>query len=174
MAMMKRFATLTLFCCVLAIAAHAQKFALIDMEYILTHIPAYERANSEMEASSKKWQSEVEAVTNEAKALYENYQNTAQSLSNAQKRQKEEAIVAKEKQANDLRRKYFGPQGELYKQRESLIAPIQDQIYNAVKSISTQKGYSLVLDRASDTSIIFASPSIDISDEVLARLGYSN
>lgn len=172
--MMKRFATLTLFCCVMAIAAHAQRFALIDMEYILQHIPAYEQANSQMEASSKKWQSEVEAVTNEAKSLYESYQNTAKSLSDAQKKQREEAIVAKERQANDLRRKYFGQDGELFKQRESLMKPIQDQIYNAVKEISTQKGYSLVLDRASDASIIFASPTIDISDDILARLGYSN
>ena len=172
--MMKRFATLTLFCCVMAIAAHAQTFALIDMEYILQHIPAYEQANSQMEASSKKWQSEVEAVTNEAKSLYESYQNAAKSLSDVQKKQREEAIVAKEKQANDLRRKYFGQDGELFKQRESLMKPIQDQIYNAVKEISTQKGYSLVLDRASDASIIFASPTIDISDDILARLGYSN
>lgn len=172
--MMKRFATLTLLCCVAAMAAHAQRFALIDMEYILKHIPAYEQANSRMEASSKRWQSEVEAVTNEAKSLYENYQNTAKSLSDAQKKQKEEAIVAKEKQAGDLRRRYFGPEGELYKLRESLLAPIQDRIYNAVKEISAQKGYSLVLDRASGGSIIFASPAIDISDDILTRLGYSN
>ncbi len=172
--MMKKLAILTLLCCVTAMVAHAQKFALIDMEYILKHIPAYEQANSQMEASSRKWQSEVEAVTNEAKSLYENYQNTAKSLSDAQRKQKEEAIVTKEKEANDLRRKYFGPEGELYKQRESLMRPIQDQIYNAVKEISMQKGYSLILDRASDASIIFASPTIDISDDVLARLGYSN
>lgn len=172
--MMKRFATLTLLCCVMAIAAHAQKFALIDMEYILERIPAYSQANSQLEANSKKWQSEVEALTNEAKALYEDYQNTAQSLSDQQKKAKEEAIVAKEKEANELRRSYFGPEGELYKQRQELMAPIEDQIYNAVKIISSQKGFSLVLDRASASGIIFASPSIDISDDVLVRLGYSN
>ncbi len=172
--MMKKVVALTLFCCTMAIAAHAQKFALIDMEYILQHIPAYEEANSQIEALSQRRQSEVEAATNEAKSLYESYQKTAQSLSEAQKQQREEAIVAKEKAANELRRKYFGPEGELYQQRESLMSPIQDKIYNAVKAISTQKGYSMVIDRASDTSIIFASPTIDISDEVLTRLGYSN
>lgn len=171
---MKRLATLTLLCCVMTIAAHAQKFALIDMEYILERIPAYSQANSQLETNSKKWQSEVEALTNEAKALYEEYQNTAQSLSDQQKKAKEEAIVAKEKEANELRRSYFGPEGELYKQRQELMAPIEDQIYNAVKILSSQRGYSLVLDRASASGIIFASPSIDISDDVLVRLGYSN
>ncbi|MBF1605442.1 MAG: OmpH family outer membrane protein, partial [Prevotella shahii] len=76
--------------------------------------------------------------------------------------------------AGDLKKKYFGPEGELYKKRESLIAPIQEAVYNAVKEVSELRGYSLVLDRASDTGIIFASPKVDISNEVLARLGYSN
>ena len=87
---------------------------------------------------------------------------------------KEEEIVAKEKSAAELRRKYFGPEGELFKKREALMQPIQDEIYEAVKAISTQKGYAVVVDRASASSIIFASPNIDISNEVLAKLGYSN
>jgi outer membrane protein len=95
-------------------------------------------------------------------------------LSAEQKTKKEEEIVAKEKEAAELKRKYFGPEGELFKKRESLMAPIQDEIYNAVKAISESKGYSLILDRASDTAIIFASPKVDISNEVLSKLGYSN
>ena len=154
--------------------ASAQKCALIDMEYILKNIPAYERANEQLNQVSKKWQSEVEKVAEEAKTLYKNYQSEAVFLSEEQKGKKEEAIVAKEKEAAELRRTYFGPEGELFKKRESLMQPIQDEIYNAVKEISEQKGYSVVVDRASATSIIFASPRIDISNEVLAKLGYSN
>jgi len=156
------------------IAANAQKFALIDMEYILKKIPAYENANEQLNQISQQWQQEVEKVSEEAKSLYKNYQSASASLSDAQKQKKEEAIIAKEKEASELRRKYFGPEGELSKKRESLINPIQDEIYNVVKEISEQKGYSVVVDRASATSIIFASPSIDISNEVLSRLGYSN
>ena len=110
----------------------------------------------------------------EAKSLYDSYQASIKTLSEAQKSKKEEEIVAKEKSAAELRRKYFGPEGELFKKREALMQPIQDEIYEAVKEISTQKGYAAVVDRASASSIIFASPSIDISNEVLAKLGYSN
>ena len=105
--------------------------------------------------------------------MYKNYQSEAVFLSNEQKTQREEAIVAKEKEAAELKRKYFGPEGELYKKRESLMAPIQDEIYNAVKDISDLKGYSLILDRASDAGIIYANPKIDISNEVLTKLGYN-
>lgn len=153
--------------------AHAQKFALVDMEYIMSNIPAYERANEQLNQTSKAWQAEVEALNNAAQTLYKNYQNESMFLSEAQKKEREQAIVNKEKEAADLKKKYFGPEGELYKKRQSLVEPIQDEIYNAVKSIATAKGFQLILDRASDNGIIFASPSIDISNEVLAKLGYS-
>ena len=88
--------------------------------------------------------------------------------------QKEDAIVEKEKAASELKRKYFGPEGELFKKREELMKPIQDEIYNAVKAVAEENGYAVVVDRASASSIIFATPRIDVSNEVLAKLGYSN
>ncbi|MGM9694935.1 MAG: OmpH family outer membrane protein [Alloprevotella sp.] len=151
----------------------AQKFALIDLEYILSNIPAYERANEQLNQTSKAWQNEIEAVSNEAATLYKNYQNESVFLSEAQKKEREQAIVDKEKEAADLKKKYFGPEGELFKKRQSLVAPIHDEIYNAVKAIAQARNFQLILDRASDSAIIFASPAIDISNEVLAKLGYS-
>ena len=156
-----------------SVSAWSQKFALVDMDYILKNIPAYERASEQLNQVSKKWQAEVDALTSEAQTLYKNYQSEAVFLSEEQKTKREEAIVAKEKEAAELKKKYFGPEGELFKKRESLMAPIQEEIYTAVKDICDQKGYSLVLDRASDAGIIFASPKIDISNEVLTKLGYN-
>ncbi len=154
--------------------ANAQKFALIDMEYIMENIPAYQSANQQLTSLSQQYQKAVEAKAKEAETLYLAYQKTSSSLSAAQRTQKEEAIVAKEKEAAELRQKYFGPEGEMAQKQEELITPIQDKIYEAVKQISLQKGYDAVIDRASATSIIFASPRIDISNEVLSKLGYSN
>lgn len=158
----------------MAITAHAQKFALMDMEYVLKNIPAYERANEQLNQVSKKWQAEVEALNTQAATMYKNYQNEVVFLSKEQKAAKQEEIMLKEKEAADLKKKYFGPEGELFKKRESLMSPIQEEIYNVVKEISEQRGYSLVLDRASDSAIIFGSPKIDISNEVLQKLGYAN
>ena len=171
---MKKNLLITALFCLMGLTANAQKFALIDMEYILKNIPAYERANEQLNLISKRWQGEVEAVALEAQTLYKNYQSEAVFLSEEQKIKKEEEIVGKEKEAQELKRKYFGPEGELYKKRESLMAPIQDEIYTAVKEISDEKGYSVVLDRASAASVIYASPKIDISNEVLVKLGYTN
>lgn len=152
----------------------AQKFALVDMEYVLKNIPAYERANEQLNQVSKKWQAEVEALNTEATTMYKNYQNEVVFLSQEQKKARQEQIMKKEKAASELKRKYFGPEGELFKKRESLMTPIQEEIYNAVRDISELHGYSLVVDRASNSGIIFGSPKIDISNEVLQKLGYSN
>ena len=155
------------------VSANAQKYALIDMEYILKNVPAYEMANQQLEQISKRWQAEVEAKVAEVETLYKNYQAEMVFLSQEMKTKREEAIVAKEKEVQDLRRKYFGPEGELYKKRQALIMPIQDDIYNAVKGIAEEKGYMMIMDRASSQNIIFASPKIDVSNDVLVKLGYS-
>lgn len=170
---MKKIILLFSLFAVFSISSHAQKFALIDMEYILKNVSSYETANQQLEAISKKWQAEVEKSQQEVQNMYKTYQSELVFLSAEQKTQKEQQIVEKEKAAQELKRNYFGPEGELYKRRQALIKPIQDDIYNAVKEISDAKGYQLVVDRASASSIIFASPRIDISNEVLAKLGYS-
>ena len=153
---------------------HAQKFALVDMDYIFKNIPAYERANEQLNQVSKKWQAEVDAIQIEAQTLYKNYQNEVVFLSQEQKKARQDAIMEKEKEAADLKKKYFGPQGELFKKRTALMSPIQEEVYTDVKDIADLRGYQLVLDRASDAGIIFGSPKVDISNEVLSKLGYSN
>jgi len=153
-------------------AMQAQRFALVDIEYILQQIPTYESATEQLNQSSKQWEKEIEALTTEAQTLYKNYQTEMVFLSDEMKVKREEAIIAKEKEAMDLKKKYFGAEGELFKKKESLLKPIQDEIYNAVKEISENKNIQLILDRASGNNIIYASPTIDISDEVLQRMGY--
>ena len=170
---MRKFFTLCCLIFVCSFVGKAQKFALIDMEYILKNIPAYEMTNEQLSQISQRWQNEIEALQQEAQNMYKNYQSDLVFLSEEMKSKREEEIVKKEQEAQDLKRQYFGPEGELYKRRENLMRPIQDEIYNAVKEISESKGYQIVWDRASAMSIIFASPKIDISNEVLMKLGYS-
>lgn len=170
---MKKILLALMLICAFGVEAQAQKFALVDMEYIMSNIPAYERANEQLNQVSRKWQAEVEALENEARTLYKNYQNEMVFLSEEQKKEREQAIIDKEREAAELKKKYFAPQGELYKKRIALIEPIQEEVYNAIKGIAQNKNFQLILDRASDAGIIFASPTIDISNEVLAKLGYS-
>lgn len=158
----------------LTLGSFAQRYALVDMEYILQNIPSYESANQELQKTSEIWQTEVEEVQKEVQDMYKKFQADLPNLKVEDKTNRENAIVAKEKEIQQLRNKYFGAEGEMFKRRQSLIDPIHDAVYNAVKEIALSDGYQTVIDRASATSMIFASPDIDISDQVLAKLGYSN
>lgn len=154
-------------------AIQAQKFAMVDMEYILKNIPSYETANEQLSIISKKWQSEVEASMQEVQTMYKNYQTELVFLSEDMKVKREEEIIAKEKASQELKRNYFGPEGELFKKRQSLMKPIQDEIFNVIQELSREKDLSLVFDKSSSMNVIFTAPKLDISDEVLTKLGYS-
>lgn len=154
--------------------AKAQKFALVDMDYILRNVPAYEMANEQLNQLSQRWQKEVEALSKEAETMYNSYLADKVFLTDEQVKKREADIVAKEKSATELRYRYFGPEGELYQKRQTLLKPIQDEVYNAVKKVAEERGYQAIFDRASSSDIVYASPRIDISNEVLAKLGYSN
>lgn len=170
---MKKLFLAAIVAIVCAFTGNAQKFALIDMEYILRNVPSYEMANEQLNQISLRWEKEVTELSKEAETMYKNYQSEMVFITDDEKKKREADIVAKEKEATDLRYKYFGPEGELYKKRQSLMKPIQEDVYNAVKAVAEEKGYQAIFDRASSQSIVFASPRIDVSNEVLAKLGYS-
>lgn len=170
---MKKILIALCFVAAAAFGASAQKFALVNMDYVLRNLPDYEMANEQLNQVSQRWEKEIVALQKEAETMYKNYQSDMVFLTDDQKKKREEEIVAKEKEATDLRYSYFGPEGELYKKRQSLMKPIQEDVYNAVKAVAEEKGYQAIFDRASSQSIVFASPRIDVSNDVLAKLGYS-
>jgi len=151
--------------------ASAQKYVFVDSEYILKNIPAYEAANDELSKLSGEWQKQIEKMYNEVSEMYKAYQTESVFLSNEMKKKREDEIIAKEKKAKDLQQQYFGPKGELFKKREALIKPIQDEIYNAITEISGEKNYAAVFDKSSGMGVMYSNPKYDISDMVLERMG---
>lgn len=153
--------------------AAAQKFAVayIDMQYILKNLPQYETANEQLTMISKRWQKEIETANQEVQLLVSNYQTEQIFLSSDMKKKREDEILEKEQFVLELKRKYFGEEGEWYKKREALLKPIQDEIYTAIQDIAAEKRYDIVKDRSADPSLIYMSSKLDISDQVLEKLG---
>lgn len=170
---MKKILIALCFVAAAAFGASAQKFALVNMDYVFRNLPDYEMANEQLNQVSQRWEKEIVALQKEAETMYKNYQADMVFLTQEQQNKRAEEVAAKEKEVAELRSKYFGPEGELYKKRQSLMKPIQENIYNAVKAVSEERKYQVIFDRASSQSIIFASPTIDVSNEVLAKLGFS-
>jgi outer membrane protein len=171
---MKKILLSILFLATLALGmtfAKDQPVAYIDMQYILKNLPQYEQANEQLTMLSKRWQKEVDAAQQEARVMATNYQTEQIFLSETMRAQREEEIVKKEQEVLELKRKYFGQEGELYKKREALIRPIQDEIYTAIQELANEKKIEVVKDRSADPALIYMSSKLDISDQVLQKLG---
>ena len=151
--------------------AKDQSIAYIDMAYILKNLPQYEQANEQLTMLSKRWQKEIDAAQQEARVMATNYQTEQIFLSETMRTQREQEIVKKEQEVLELKRKYFGQEGELYKKREALIKPIQDEVYNAIQEVANEKRIDVVKDRSADPALIYMSSKLDVSDQVLQKLG---
>ena len=154
--------------------AVAQKYAFVDSEYIRKNIPAFNTAQDQLDKLSKQWEKEVADGYAVVEQMYKSYQNDAVLLSQEMKTKREEAIVAKEKEMKDLQNKYFGVEGDLFKKREELVKPIQDEILKAIKELAVEGNYAVIFDTATGGNILFANPKFDLSDQILEKLGYKN
>ncbi|MEE0909663.1 MAG: OmpH family outer membrane protein [Bacteroidales bacterium] len=157
---------------VLSLGGYAQKYACVDTEYILSNVPEYKQAQKELEEVSVQWQKEVEVKFQAVDRLYKAFQAEAVILPADLKAQKENEIIAAEKEAKNLQKQRFGNDGDLAKKRSELVKPIQDRIYNAIEKVAQEKNYSVVFDKAGGATILYVDNKTDISDLVLAELGY--
>ncbi len=158
----------------LTVSAHslmAQKYAYVDTEYILDNIPEFGDAQDELDDMSKRWQKEIEKNYATVEQMYKKYQAESVLLPDDIKKKREEEIIAKELQVKALQRKYFGPDGELFKKRQELVQPIQEKVFNAIESIALTNNYAFVFDKAGGMTLLYGNPKFDISDDVLDEVG---
>lgn len=152
-------------------SANAQKYAYVDTQYILDNIPEYQDAQDELDEVSKKWQKEIETKYREVEDMYKDYQAEAVLLPADIKKKKEDAIIKKEKEVKDLQKKYFAPEGQLFKKRQELVQPIQEKVFTAIESIALTKNFGFVFDKAGGATLLYGNPKYDISDDVLDEVG---
>jgi outer membrane protein len=158
--------------CIFGIAqAKDAAIAYVDMAYILKNLPQYETANEQLTMMAKRWQKEIDALEQEVRVMTTNYQTEQIFLSEEMRARREEEILAKEQEAIELKRKYFGESGELVKKREALLKPIQDEIYAAIQDLANEKHLDVVKDRSADPGLLFMSSKFDYSDQLLQKLG---
>ena len=171
---MKRILSILTGIALFAGLATAQKYAFVDTEYILNNIPSYKAAQEQLDKTSEEWQKEVESQYTEIEQMYKDYQAERVLLTDDMRKKREDEIINKEKTVKDLQKKYFGQDGALFKKRQELVKPIQDDIYEAVKDIATENGYAVIFDSSSGPTMLYFNPRYDVSDEVLQKLGYKN
>ena len=171
---MKKLITSLSIITLFASAGLGQKFAFVDTDYILDNIPDYKTAQKELDDLSVRWQNQIEAKYKEIDQLYKSYQAEQILLTEDMKTKRENEIIRKEKEAKDYQKSKFGVEGELYKKRQELVKPIQDDIYNSVKEMATTGNYAVIFDKSSQSNILYANSRYDKSDAILKKLGYDS
>ena len=168
---MKRFLIFATVLITSLAAFSQQRYGFVDTEYILNKMPVYKNAQEQLDEFSMQWQSEIEAVTVEIKDLHTKFRADEVFLSSEMREKREKEIHDKEVLAQQLQQKYFGRNGELYKKRQELMKPIQDDIYEAIKEVAKSGSYGMIIDRANGPTIIYSNSKFDLSDKVLYKLG---
>ena len=156
----------------LVFMVNGQKMAFVDTDYILDNIPAYTAAQNQLDQLSSQYQKELESIHADIEQMYKDFQAESVLLSEDMKRKREDVIITKEKDYKNLQRKYFGPSGDLFKKRQGLVKPIQDDVFTAIQDISNEGSYAIIFDKAGGTTLFFTNPKFDLSDQVLQKLGY--
>jgi len=165
------FLPLLVWMILVSFSVKAQKFGYVDSKYILNHVQAYADAQAEIDKASADWQKEIESKYESVEKMEKAYQAEKILLTEEMKRNREAEIEQKRKEARELQKKRFGVEGDLFKKREELVKPIQDEIYAAIQEVASQGQLMVVFDKASNSNILYSNPKHDISDKVLKKMG---
>jgi len=152
----------------------SQKFAFVNTDYILGRIPAYDASQKQLDKFASDWQTEIENKRADIEKLYKDYQAERVLLTEEMRKKREDDIISREQALKDLQKKYFAPEGELYKKRQELVKPIQDDVFNAIKELAEEGNYDVIFDTSSGPNMLYTNPRFDKSDDVLTKLGIQN
>jgi outer membrane protein len=169
---MKKIVIIALLLVLSSLGSYAQRFAYVDSDYILKHIPEYNSAQKQLDALSEQWQKEVDIKFANIEDLFKAYQADQVLLNPEMRKKREEEIIQKEQEAKEYQRVKFGFEGELFQVRSKLIKPIQDRVSKAIQAIADAQQLDMIFDKNSDITLLYANPRLDKSNEIITKLGY--
>lgn len=153
---------------------NAQSIAVIDINDVLNNMVDYQQAEAALDTDASNWRQEIAEEYDKIKSLYNKFQAEGPLLTDEMKVQKENEIIEREDQVRELQRRRFGPEGDLFKKRQELVAPVQEKVYGAIEDFAADRGYDLILDKNGSSGILFTSASFDKTADLKKRLGIKN
>lgn len=154
----------------MTVSTYAQRIAVVDITEVLNSMEEYTAAQAELDEISEKWRQEISGQQEKIASLYNAYQAEQVLLSADAKVEKENEIIELEKKVRDLQRRRFGPDGDLFRKREDLVAPIQQTVFNTIEDYASERGYDFIFDKGGSAGILFANPRMDKTNDIINRL----
>mgnify|MGYP006278016321 CR=1 FL=1 len=148
-----------------------QKIGYVDTEYVLSNMPEYATVQEKLDKLEQQWRTEIEKKRKEVKTLEQEFAARELLYTEEERKEKMQEIEKAQRGVEQLRQKYFGPEGELYARQKALMRPIQERILKATENVATSDGYDYVVDKKGETLFLYAKEEHDLSDRVLRELG---
>ncbi len=148
----------------------AQKIAIVDVNQILGDMQDYKAAQKQLDETAAEWRQEISKEQDKVKSLYNKYQAEQVLLTEEVKKQREDEIVAKEAEVRDMNKRRFGPEGDLFKRRQQLVAPVQDKVFAAIEAYAAERGFDIILDKAGSAGLLFVKPEFDKTEDIKKRI----
>lgn len=147
------------------------RIGYVDMEYILENVEEYRDATEQLNNKAVKWKQEIELKQSTIEQMKKDLMAEKVLLTDELIAEREEEIQILETEMLDYQQDRFGPQGDLVLQKQLLIQPIQDQVFNEVQKIGGNKRYDFIFDKSADVVMLYSEKRHDISDLVLREIG---
>lgn len=154
----------------LGVMVNAQKIGVVDTNYILDRLPQYKEAQERLNRQVSAWEKEIQALQNDYEAKKLAFENEKVLLVGDQLKQRETEIKDLEKKLKEQIVSRFGTDGEINKARANLVKPFQDQIWNAIRTVSEKNALGIVIDKSNNTSVIFLDKKYDYTEKILDLL----
>ncbi|TXK36638.1 OmpH family outer membrane protein [Pontibacter qinzhouensis] len=171
---MKKYLLAFLVSFLVCFVSEAQKFGYIDSDFILSKMPAYTKAQQELDKYTDVWQKEIETMHQEVDKLKQEFRAEEVLLTDEMKQKRQADITKKEAEVRDYQRKVFGYEGMMFKRRQDLIRPIQDEVFTAVEKVAKARGLQVIFDKSGDLVMIYTNPVHDYTEYVLEELGLAS
>ena len=150
------------------------KIGYIDTEYILENLPEYNEVSVRLEEKAADWKKEIEDRSRKIEQKKESLNSERILLTNEMIGEIEEEILIDEEELSEYQQKRFGPRGDLIIQKQQLIQPIQDQIFNAIRELAKSKNYDFIFDKSADIVMLYSNKRYDVSDQILRTISRAN
>tara|TARA_A100001035_G_scaffold257257_1_gene233165 strand:+ start:754 stop:1485 length:732 start_codon:yes stop_codon:yes gene_type:complete len=150
------------------------KIGYIDTEYILENLPEYNQISKRLEEKAGDWKKEIEERTRKINQKKESLNSERILLTSEMIEEIEEEILIDEEELSEYQQKRFGPRGDLIIQKQQLIQPIQDQIFNAIRELAKSRNYDFIFDKSADIVMLYSDKRYDVSDQILRTISRAN
>ena len=156
------------------VVSSAQKIGVVDSDFILKSLPEYKEADERFNKQIKYWQMQLDSLQSNYNKKKELFDNERILLVGEQLKTREKEVADLEKKVQAHLKEKFTAQGEINTFRAKVVQPFQEKVWNAIRTIAEKNDLGIILDRSSDSSVLFTDKRYDYTKMVLDLLMRDN